>query len=144
MKTVAFFLLCVSSLAGDLPDSRLTPGQVNPLATADSLCTKTFTTRDERHVTEKQKREVFVAYGIVNPAKGEYEIDHLISLELGGSNDNSNLWPQSYISLPWNAHKKDVLENLLHRLVCNHTITLATAQHEISTDWIAAYKKYVK
>jgi hypothetical protein len=38
---------------------------------------------------------------------------------------------------------KDMLENRLHDLVCAKQVDLKTAQREISTDWIAAYKKYV-
>jgi len=71
------------------------------------------------------------------------KVDHLISLELGGSNSLKNLWPQSYVTLPYNAHKKDVLENKLHALVCSGAIDLKTAQHEIATDWIGAYRKHV-
>jgi hypothetical protein len=41
-------------------------------------------------------------------------VDHLIPLELGGSNDIANLWPQSYVTV-WNAHMKDRLENRLNR-----------------------------
>jgi len=72
-----------------------------------------------------------------------YEIDHLIPLELGGSNNASNLWPQSYVS-PWGAHIKDELENTLHRLVCAGNLSLPVAQHAIQSDWIAAYHKYVE
>ncbi len=38
---------------------------------------------------------------------------------------------------------KDVLERRLHNLVCNGKVDLKTAQHEIATDWISAYQKYV-
>jgi hypothetical protein len=75
---------------------------------------------------------------------GGCEIDHLISLELGGSNDIGNLWPQPYFN-DCNAHQKDLLENKLHELVCDadDSIPLAEAQLAISTDWISAYTKYV-
>jgi hypothetical protein len=43
----------------------------------------------------------------------------------------------------WNAHIKDKLENTLHDLVCANKVDLKTAQRDISTDWIAAHKKYV-
>jgi hypothetical protein len=69
-------------------------------------------------------------------------VDHLISLELGGSNSLKNLWPESY-SGEWNAHVKDKLENDLHRRVCKGEVDLKDAQREIATDWIAAYKKYL-
>jgi hypothetical protein len=42
----------------------------------------------------------------------------------------------------WNARVKDELEGLLPRLVCAGTLPLATAQRDMATDWIAAYKKY--
>lgn len=77
------------------------------------------------------------------PACNEFEIDHLISLELGGTNEITNLWPQSYLTTPWNAHLKDKLENRLHKLVCNGVITLDTAQKEIREDWTKAYEKYI-
>ena len=73
----------------------------------------------------------------------EYEIDHLISLELGGSNSIRNLWPQSYITQPLNAHIKDELENKLHALICSGQLPVEQAQQEIAQDWVAAYQKYI-
>ena len=70
-------------------------------------------------------------------------IDHLIPLELGGSNDIKNLWTESYETQPWNATVKDAIENRLHDLVCDGSISPEQAQHEIATDWTAAYLKYV-
>ena len=67
----------------------------------------------------------------------------MISLELGGANDIKNLWPESYTTVPYNAHVKDDLENKLHRMICSGQIDMKTAQTEIATDWIGAYKKYV-
>jgi hypothetical protein len=84
--------------------------------------------------------------------QGRYEIDHLISLELGGSNDPKNLWPESYYTIPFNAHVKDKLEdrmaaNVRHELEYHGhdaaTALLQQYQREIATDWIAAYDKYV-
>ena len=68
-------------------------------------------------------------------------MDHLIALELGGSNRLKNLWPEPY-DITWNAHVKDRLENRLHKLVCTGQLDLATAQTAIATDWIGAYKRY--
>jgi hypothetical protein len=66
-------------------------------------------------------------------------VDHLISLELGGSNDIKNLWPQPYYPRP-GAHEKDVLENWLHRQVCVGNITIERAQQAIAQDWYTAYQ----
>jgi hypothetical protein len=69
------------------------------------------------------------------------EIDHLNSLELGGSNEQTNLWPEPYHGTDWNAHVKDQLENFLHTHGCSGDIALDQAQKEIATDWIASYKE---
>ena len=74
---------------------------------------------------------------------GDYEEDHLISLELGGHpRDPRNLWPQPYAG-KCGARIKDHLEDTLHKMVCDGDIKLGEAQKEISSDWIKAYKKYV-
>ena len=72
----------------------------------------------------------------------EYELDYLITPELGGSGDRLNLWPERYGARVWNARVKDELEHLLPQLVCRGQVDLATAQRDIAANWIAAYKKY--
>jgi hypothetical protein len=74
----------------------------------------------------------------------DFEEDHLISLELGGSpTDPKNLWPEPYASST-GAMVKDRLESALHVLVCNGSLTLKTAQKAIATNWYTAYLKYVR
>ena len=145
MKRIILFgiLCCGSAFANPLlvPDSNLTPGVVDPLATVKKVCTSGYTAM-VRNVTSKEKKQVFAEYGI-NPKSDHFEVDHLISLELGGTNDIKNLWPQSYTTTPYNAHMKDHLEDTLHAMVCKGEISLEDAQRAISTDWIAAYGKYV-
>ena len=83
-------------------------------------------------------------YGMEGLAEAEYELDYLITPELGGSSDRRNLWPERYQSRVWNALVKDELERLLPTLVCRGAIDLATAQRDIASNWIAAYKKYFR
>jgi hypothetical protein len=123
-----------------LPDAEKTPGATLAV-TAEDICAPGYAHK-VRDVPAEVKREVYVSYGVDTHDPGEYEVDHLISLELGGSNSVRNLWPESYITSPWNAHVKDALENRLHRAVCDGVLDLATAQHDIAKDWIAAYKRY--
>jgi uncharacterized membrane protein YgcG len=92
-------------------------------------------TKTVRHVTTAVKTRVYHEYGIMSHAPGSYEVDHLISLELGGSNDIGNLWPEPYFGTN-NAHDKDYWENELHRQVCNGSITLAAAQNAIVHWWV--------
>jgi hypothetical protein len=123
-----------------LPDPKLTPGATLDVTTKD-ICVTGYT-KKVRNVPALVKRQVYQEYGAVN-RPGAYEVDHLIPLELGGSNSIKNLWPESY-SIEWNARIKDELENRLHVLVCKGTITLTEAQKAITTNWIAAYKRYFR
>jgi len=120
-----------------LPDPLRTPGDIDDAATMEKVCLSGYT-GSVRSVSDKNRRQVFSFYNI-NPANGKFEVDHLISLELGGSNDVKNLWPQSYTTVPWNAHVKDKLENRLHREICDGIITITEAQEAIRTDWIKTY-----
>lgn len=126
-----------------LPSPALTPGVVDPSKTKETICVTGYTSQPGiRNVTQFTKDKVFLEYK-VDPKADQFEIDHLISLELGGSNDIRNLWPQAYNTKPLNAHVKDVLENKLHALVCSGKADLAAVQHDIAIDWTAAYQKYI-
>jgi hypothetical protein len=123
-----------------LPDPIKTPGDTLDV-TASDICVLGYSSK-VRNVPQSEKDQVYQEYGITSRAPGSYEVDHLISLELGGSNSISNLWPESYTG-DWNAHIKDKLENKLHDLVCNGTLDLKSAQQQIATNWIAAYQQYL-
>jgi len=122
------------------PEPSITPGATRPHVTRDSVCRPRAAT-DARHVLPSVRRAVLQAYHIPARVADRYELDHLISLELGGSNDARNLWPETY-SGQWNAHRKDALENRLHHLVCAGRLPLGVAQGAIRADWIAAYRRY--
>lgn len=96
-----------------------------------------------RDVPQSVKNQVYRQYGVVSREPREYEVDHLISLELGGSNSIRNLWSESYVTQPLNAHVKDKLENKLHALICSGQVPVDQAQKEIAEDWTKAYVKYV-
>ena len=143
MRNLIMVLCLLPSLAWAedpiLPNPQMTPGIFDSTATVDIICQKGYTAT-VRHVTDKQKDEVFKEYGIER--SGDYEVDHLISLELGGSNDTKNLWPQSYSGI-WGARIKDTLEHRLHTLVCDGKMSLREAQLDISTNWIETYQKVI-
>jgi hypothetical protein len=129
----------VAEAAGPLvPDSRLTPGAVRALSLAE-VCMAGGPA--ESRPPRELQRAVFHEYGMDRARPDAYEVDHLITPALGGSDDIRNLWPESYSS-EWNAHVKDELEDYLHNQVCQGNIDLRTAQREISTNWISAYQKF--
>jgi hypothetical protein len=77
-----------------------------------------------------------VGWYLTHHTPGEYEVDHLVSLELGGSNDLSNLWPEAAEPKP-GFHEKDKVENYLHDQVCSGALSLEEAQTTIATNWLS-------
>jgi hypothetical protein len=123
----------------DVPSPRLTPGAARKVD-REELCNSALP--KNQVVPADLRRRVFQAYGMANADPRAYEVDYLITPALGGDDDIRNLWPQPYVSTVWNARVKDALEDRLRDMVCRGQLDLAEAQRDISTDWIAAYKKY--
>ena len=90
-------------------------------------------------MTAQQRQQVFGRYGLAED-QGVYQLDHFISLELGGANTVENLWPEPYEPRP-GAHEKDRVENYLHRRVCSGSMTLQQAQDAMRSDWVAVYRE---
>jgi excalibur calcium-binding domain-containing protein len=115
---------------GAHPDAHCTPGKTIAGVTAAQVCTPGYS-EGVRNVPQSEKNSVYAEYGIRRHSPGSYEVDHLISLELGGSNSIKNLWPEKQPG----ARSKDKLENSLHRQVCDGEISLRTAQRRIVRWW---------
>ena len=125
---------------GPLPDPDCTPGAIFPNASTTQICVSGYSAT-VRNVTSAEKDEVFREYQEVR-ITGAYEVDHLISLELGGSNDIANLWPEPALPTP-GFHEKDLVENYLHKQVCAGAMSLYEAQKLIATGWLGVYQKYL-
>jgi hypothetical protein len=125
--------------ATDVPNRHLTPGVVLTHRAA-VVCVSGYSS-SVRDVPDSEKEAVYARYHVPHVPYA-HEVDHLISLELGGSNSIRNLWPEPYAGR-WGARTKDALENRLHALVCSGTLTLPYAQRIEATNWVAAYKRYV-
>ncbi|MGB7954706.1 MAG: hypothetical protein WCF23_12075 [Candidatus Nitrosopolaris sp.] len=130
----------VCHMNGILPDLRCTPGETNPsVAQAnikDTICVPgyTKTVRPPVSFTEPLKTKLMQSYRLTD-SRFNYELDHLIPLELGGNpSDVRNLWPEPGYG-QYNFHVKDRFENYLHDQVCSGTTGLFEAQTEIATDW---------
>jgi uncharacterized membrane protein YgcG len=125
--------------AVDVPNPALTLGAVLTTSAA-RVCVSGYSS-SVRDVPDSEKEDVYAEYGVPH-VPYQHEVDHLVSLEVGGSNAITNLWPEPYAGR-WGARTKDVLENRLHDLVCSGQLTLPFAQHIEATNWVAAYKRYV-
>jgi len=113
-----------------LADPVRTPGVVNPDVTQanirSTICRHgwTETVRPPTSYTNDLKRRQMRQYGETG-SLSDYQEDHLISLELGGSpTDPRNLWPEPYPR----ATAVDQIENELNAEVCSGRLTLAQAQ----------------
>lgn len=117
-------------------------GEINPAVTQQNIqktiCVPgwTATIRPPVSYTNHIKKNYLIALQYPDQNLSDYELDHLISLELGGNpTSTNNLWPEKYPV----ARQKDQVEGYLHRQVCSGNITLAEAQQEISRDWYGVF-----
>jgi len=126
-----------------LPDPACTPGAIDPAVTqqnlASTICRSgyTATIRPPASNTGAFKHESLLQYGMAYSRTAEY--DHLVSLELGGTNSVSNLWPEpNRAGAKGVNNPKDLVENHLNQAVCTGKVTLAAAQQAIAHDWTTA------
>jgi hypothetical protein len=122
-----------------LPDLACTPGALVPGVTMSQICRPGYAAT-ARKVTQSRKDQVYAEYGVAHHFPGQFEVDHLVSLELGGSNDLANLWPEAASPSP-GFHQKDQVENYLHDQVCKGAISLQQAQIAIATNWMQVYRQ---
>lgn len=121
------------------PDPTCTPGDLMPKVTQKDICTPLYTAK-VRNVPDSVKKKVFAEYNMDNKKSPcPCEVDHFISLELGGSNDIKNLWPEPYAE-PNGARTKDKVETWLHHQICKGNIELKDGQDAITGNWKKVYE----
>jgi hypothetical protein len=130
-----------------LPDSRCTPGAINPAVTLGQLCPTAHTANwrpSASYTSNLKKQQLANKYDYVDssgshqPTPATSEEDHLISLELGGSpSAELNLWPEPHASF----NEKDKVEGAAHAAICAGRLTLPQAQQGIATNWIELGKR---
>ena len=134
-----------------LPDPACTPGAVDGAVTqgdlGSTICRSGYSSsvRPPESMTESAKYRALAAYGAPGSVS-QYEYDHLVPLELGGSSDVRNLWPEPNAGSPsqfdstdsFGINAKDGVENRLHDAVCSGSVPLAAAQLAVARDWTTA------
>jgi hypothetical protein len=123
-----------------LPNNFLTPGDTKKVS-KEQICSSDFAAK-MKPTKDSVKEEAFERYGLRAGQFAGDVLDHLVPVELGGSDQLENLWPQP-VKGEWNATQKDALEQKLHAMVCDGTMELKTAQAAIRKNWVAAYTQYV-
>ena len=132
--------------SGCLPRHDLTPGTLDRRVTqaniAITICRPGYarSVRPPFAHSNRMKHRVMRTYGVTGNIH-QYELDHLIPLELGGCPYcETNLWPEPRNVFP-GAKEKDEVEDYLHYKVCSQEMALSEAQREIASDWYAVYKR---
>ncbi len=129
---------CVRSA---LPDRLCSPGAYYSRLTKPVICAESFRTSTIRDVPQSEKFQVEREYGMAATYYGHsIEIDHIVPLELGGSNAIANLFPEPG-SGPANYHVKDALENRAKTEVCDGQLSLRTARRGFARNWEALYRR---
>jgi hypothetical protein len=137
----AVLLGAPSLAAAQLPSSYHTPG-ATVKADMAKVCSADLGAA-AKPVSRWQRDEALTRYGR-RPEDFTGDLDHLIPLSLGGSNDPDNLWPQP-AQREFGPEAKGKLEATLREMVCTEkTMTLKQAQDVIKKDWVKAYTQYVQ
>jgi hypothetical protein len=109
-----------------------------------TICVSGYTksVRPATSYTNGVKKKLMREAGIDEARIGDYELDHIVPLALGGHPRKlSNLMLQ-----PWEgvhgAKAKDTLEVRLQSLVCHGKLDLTDAQVCIAQDWEACAVQY--
>jgi hypothetical protein len=123
-----------------LPSSFLTPGDARKV-TKEQICAPGYAA-SIKATKESTKEEAFSRYGLRDGKSTTEILDHLIPVELGGTDNVENLWPEPAKG-EWSAAQKDALEQKLLGLVCDGTLTVKQAQSAIKKNWVQAYTQYV-
>lgn len=124
-----------------LPDRRCSPGGYYSRLTKGVICAPGFRTSTIRNVPQSEKFAVEREYGEPAAYYGfSVEIDHIIPLELGGSNSIANLYFEPGRGSA-NYHVKDALENRARASVCEGRLSLRVARSGFATNWERLYRR---
>jgi len=139
-----------------LPSHRLTPGATATGYGLKDICPHVNPSLEAARPSYAEKQRVYREYGITRHRRGQYEVDHLVPIELlGNPSSIRNLWPEpndkpdpaaikaEHLDPAYILNSKDILEDVLHRDVCSGKVALTVAQKAFTGDWRVAYVKYV-
>jgi hypothetical protein len=119
------------------PNHTMTPGVI--MSTNVTEICKSGYADSVRNIPQKTINLVYEEYKLsTNQPAGAFQIDELIPIQLGGSNDIKTLWPQPGKPIP-GYNEKDILEDYYYKQVCAGKMSLQSAQEILSTNWIQGF-----
>ena len=143
MKAILTAILMIPAIAlAEVPAEVRNP-DVHQGTIAETICKKgyTKTVRPSTSYTNGIKRKLMREQGIDKSRMSEFELDHIVPLEVGGHPRNI----KNFMLQPWEgeggARQKDSLEHKLKRRVCSGKMSLADAQTCIWDNWRACGRR---
>ncbi len=137
---VAALAFAVPAIAlAQLPNTYQTPGATLKVD-AKRVCAADFEA-SLKPVANWQRDQALERYG-ERPESFKGDVDHLVPVLLGGSNDPDNLWPMHGTG-DMTPEAKAHLAERLHQLVCDGKVSLKDAQNAFKKDWTKSYKQYM-
>jgi hypothetical protein len=136
--TAACALAIPAIALAQLPSYK-TPGATTKVKT-EQVCAADFGA-SAKPIAGWQRTEALERYGVRQDGFTG-EIDHLIPVSLGGSNDPDNLWP-FHGSGSYTFAAKQALAAKLHDLVCSGKMSLKDAQDAFRKDWTKSYQQHI-
>lgn len=130
--SAAALALCASGAFAQVPNPAVTQENID-----QTICVPGWakSIRPPGHYTYAVKRRLMAEQGIPLERIASFELDHVLSLGIGGHpTDPGNLRLQPWEG-PDGARAKDRVETALHRAVCAGRVTLLDAQACMGADW---------
>ena len=138
---IAAATLAAPSIAvAQRPSNYKTPGATARVK-MEQLCAPDFAA-SLKPASDWQRNQALERYGL-RPEGFSGELDHLVPVSLGGSNDPDNLWP-FHASGVFTLEAKQALASKLLGMVCARKLSLKDAQDAFRKDWTLAYQVHMK
>jgi cytochrome c-type biogenesis protein CcmH/NrfF len=140
-RLLCVFFVSSASATVTLPSQPALNPDVTQSTIQETICQVgyTDTVRPSTSYTNRIKFRLMRDAGLEEDQAGEWALDHIIALTLGGHpRQLSNL---QLLSSKENGRKSRI-EVKLACFVCTGQMSLEDAQHEILEDWARAYRKY--
>lgn len=123
------------------PNPKLTPGSVVTTDT-NAVCAMSAHGSANGSIPFSMQAAVLQEYGYTTLSQQhKYMLDYLVPIDLGGGTDEANVWPVAIKGAGF--YQKVQTGHILHELVCRRSLPLTEAQHDMETDWYAAWLRYV-